>query len=135
MVSDGTKTFVERAWKCLETGNMLGQMGDGCVGSGEPSMFSGWSIQVADAGYRNEIMRYTVDACYLEIARNSNMAEEHGMTLEEIVDLMKTLQAENVTKVVSSIEPLIKNIESRQERMAIYVIFKKLCIDAALSEM
>ena len=63
-------------------------------------------------------MRYTLDACYLEIARISNMAEEHGMTLEKIVDLMKTLQAENVAKVVSSIEPLVNNMESRQERMA-----------------
>ena len=98
-------------------------------------MFSGWSIQVADAGYRNEIMQYTVDACYLEIARNSNIEEEYGMTLEEIVDLMKTLQAENITKMVPSIEPLVNNMESRQERMAIYAVFKKLCIDAALSEM
>ena len=77
--------------------------------------------------YRQEIITYSIDPCYKDMAVKKGLAE--FMPIDESVELMKIMQAESVNKMVDAMMPLARRFDSFSDRKVIYDLAVKSCIN------
>ncbi len=74
-----------------------------------------------------EIMHYTIEPCYLAVVRNGELTE--FMTEKDALNLIKAASVENTAETTALALSLVKG-KNTEQRMAIYEIGKKTCINA-----
>ena len=79
--------------------------------------------------YRQEIITYSVDPCYKDIAVRQGLGEL--MSVSEAVELMKIMQSDSVNKMVDALMPIVRKMDSFSSRKGLYDMGAQTCINAA----
>ena len=74
-------------------------------------------------------MEHAIDPCYLDIVRRSGMTEHISET--DALATIKLMNESDVEKSVNSLLPLVREVVSFSDRLAIYRLGAQVCIDAA----
>ena len=135
MMDDGTTDLLSDAWYCVPIDHHCYVVGStsngyGC-GGGKPK---GWSVPAATtwnapSDLDAEIIRYVVDPCYLEIARHD---VNPGVTPEEMVEIVKMVEADTIAEMITSVRPIIDGIQDAEARQGLYNSLRQMCVAAAL---
>ena len=83
------------------------------------------------AQVRAEIMEHVIDPCFREIAKASELP---GLSLDEAVQVAKTISGDAMDDMIESVRSVVENTNGRDDRMLIYTLGLRTCIDAALAE-
>lgn len=123
------------AWYCRQTDHGLGALRDGgCLGSSGLTMFPDWSVPTEtladanDVSLRAEVEKHVVDPCFLDAARRNRI---DGVSDQEMIDLLKAMQSDAVDTIMTSLLPLVRDIETMEGRSAVYTFGRMACIQGA----
>ena len=83
---------------------------------------------LAQSNLRDEIISQVVDPCYLDVVKRNRV---EGITDQQMLALLKVMQADDVDKMVASLMPVVRKLDSPEQRTAIYTMGKMVCINSA----
>ena len=90
------------------------------------------AVQAAsDQEIIDEVLLHVYEACYAEAAAiviEDQGLSEFGVTVEDFISMMNTMNAEEIANAIQQAMPVIQELESVEQRLAFYEAAKKICI-------
>ena len=72
-----------------------------------------------------EMEEYFFDPCALRMAENDGVLDTH--TKEDALVIMKASAAKTIRETMESLYWLVKNVESKAERIKVYKVYDNMC--------
>lgn len=77
--------------------------------------------------YREEITRYVVDPCYLDMIAEQNKTNPLSVSDSEMLELIKTMEADAIGEMIISINDIAGKIDDYATRKDLYDMFYTVC--------